>query len=208
MTAPSRTLVIACGALANELLAVIRLNGLDHLTVTCLPAILHNRPAEIPGAVRRKIRANRAQFAEILCLYGDCGTGGKLDEMLLEEGVERIPGAHCYEFFTQKPDFDALMEEELGTFFLTDYLARHFDRLIIKGLGLDRFPQLRDTYFGHYTRLVYLAQTQDTALESRARSAAATLALRFEIRPTGYGDIPAYLSRESATRAVPGAALG
>jgi Protein of unknown function (DUF1638) len=202
MMATGRTLVIACGALANELLAVIRLNKLDHLEVTCLPAILHNRPEQIPAAVRRKIRANRGEFSEILCLYGDCGTGGQLDEILREEGVERIQGAHCYEFFARKPDFDALMEEELGTFFLTDYLARHFDRLIVKGLGLDRFPQLRDIYFGHYARLVYLAQTQDAALEIRARAAAAKLALPFEMRVTGYGDIPAFLARESATGAA------
>src|SRR5271165_4697853 len=143
---PRRILVIACGALAREVLA-LRLDGVD---VSCLPASLHNRPERIPEAMRTKIRANRAAYDEILCLYGDCGTGGALDRVLAEEGVARIAGAHCYAFFAGEAAFAALAEEEPGTFYLTDFLARHFDTLVIRGLGLDRFPQLRDDYFGAY----------------------------------------------------------
>ncbi len=191
--APPRTLVIACGALARDLLAVIEANRLDHLAVTCLPAILHNRPEKIPEAVRAKIRAGRRRFDTILCLYGDCGTGGLLDAVLAEEGVERIPGAHCYEFFAGSPDFAALAEEEPATFFLTDYLTRHFDRLVWKGLGLDRFPELLPVYFGNYRRVVYLSQAADEALLAKAAEAAARLGLAFEHRPTGRGGLAAFL---------------
>lgn len=190
-----KTLVIACGALARELVQVVAANRLTHLTITCLPAIWHNRPEKIPAGVRRKIRAARGKYDEILCLYGDCGTGGELDRVLAEEGVERIEGAHCYAFFAGVADFAAMMEDEVGTFFLTDYLARHFDRLIIKGLGLDRFPQLRDDYFRHYTRLVYLAQVEDAALVVKARAAAERLGLAFEMRVTGYGAMAPFVAR-------------
>lgn len=190
-----KTLVIACGALARELVQVVSANRLTHLTITCLPAIWHNRPEKIPAGVRRKIRAARGKYDEILCLYGDCGTGGELDRVLAEEGVERIEGAHCYAFFAGVADFAAMMDDELGTFFLTDYLARHFDRLIIKGLGLDRFPQLRDDYFGNYTRLLYLAQVEDAALVVKARAAAERLGLAFEMRVTGYGAMAPFVAR-------------
>ena len=195
MDAVRKTLVIACGALARELVQVVAANRLTHLTIACLPAIWHNRPEKIPAGVRRKIRAARGKYDEILCLYGDCGTGGELDRVLAEEGVERIEGAHCYAFFAGVADFAAMMEDEVGTFFLTDYLARHFDRLIIKGLGLDRFPQLRDDYFRHYTRLVYLAQVEDAALVVKARAAAERLGLAFEMRVTGYGAMAPFVAR-------------
>src|SRR5580704_3832344 len=179
------TLVIACGALAKELLAAIRLNHWSHLSVTCLPAILHNRPERITEAVRGKIRANRTRYRRILCLYGDCGTGGRLDEMLVQEGVERIEGAHCYAFYAGLDLFDRMMEEEIGTFFLTDYLVRFFDRLIMEGLGLTRHPELHADYFGHYRRVVWLAQAPDADLEARAQAAAAKLGLPLETRVTG-----------------------
>ncbi len=181
----SKTLVVACGALARELVAVVRANKLDHLTITCLPAILHNRPERIAEAVRDKIRAHRAGHERVLCLYGDCGTGGALDRVLAEEGAERIEGAHCYAFYLGTSEFDALMEEELGSLFLTDYLVRHFERLIVQGLGLDRFPELRDMIFGHYKRVVYLAQVEDADLRREAEAAAARLGLAFEVRHTG-----------------------
>ena len=179
-----RTLVIACGALARELLAVIEINRLDHLSVTCLPAIWHNRPEKIPEGVRRKIRAARGRYDEILCLYGDCGTGGQLDAVLVDE-------------------FERLQEEELGTFYLTDYLVRHFDRLMIRGMGLDRYPQLLPDYFGHYKRVVYLAQVDDPVLTRRAEVAAARLGLAFERRFTGYGGLAGFVapSVSSATGA-------
>jgi len=182
-----RTLVIACGALARELVAVKAASRLDHLDIACLPAILHNRPERIAPEVRRKIRAARGRYDDILCLYGDCGTGGALDAMLAEEGVERIPGAHCYAFYAGIEDFDAMMEEEIGTFFLTDYLARHFDRLVWKGLGLDLHPELRDAYFQHYRRVVHLAQADDPSVAAKAEAAARRLALPLATRRTGLG---------------------
>ena len=192
------TLVIACGALARELVALTRLNGLTHLAVTCLPAKLHNRPKRITEAVRGKIRAHRARFRRILCLYGDCGTGGLLDQMLAEEGVERIEGAHCYAFYAGLPEFDAMMEEEVGTFFLTDYLVRFFDRLIIEGLGLDRHPELLQDYFGHYRRVVWLAQAPDAELEAKAEAAAARLGLALEKRVTGMGGLERFIRERAA----------
>ncbi|MGL4440647.1 MAG: DUF1638 domain-containing protein [Bosea sp. (in: a-proteobacteria)] len=193
-----KTLVIACGALARELVAVKALNHLDHLEISCLPAILHNRPEEIAPAVLRKIRSARGQYRSILCLYGDCGTGGALDAMLAEEGVERIEGAHCYAFYAGLEAFDGMMEEEIGSFFLTDYLARHFDRLVWTGLGLDRHPELRDDYFRHYKRVVYLAQSNDPAIAAKATRAAARLALPLETRFTGYGLMLPFLSQADA----------
>ena len=191
-----RTLVIACGALAREILHLQR-GPLAHLDVACLPAKLHNTPSLIPARMRRKIRDNRAAYDEIFCLYGDCGTGGELDRVLAEEGVKRIAGAHCYEFFVGAADFEAMMEAEPGTFFLTDFLVRHFDRLVIEGLGLDRFPQLRDDYFGNYRRVVYLAQFEDAGLDDKARAAAARLGLAFERRPAGIGGVETFLTRAS-----------
>jgi hypothetical protein len=190
-----RTLIIACGALGRELVAIKALNRLDHLDITCLPAIWHNHPERIPEGVRQKIRTNRARYDQILCLYGDCGTGGLLDAMLAEEGVERIKGDHCYAFYAGLERFAALHEAEIGTFYLTDYLVRHFDRLIIRGLGLDRYPQLRDSYFGHYTRLLYLAQMPDADLARRAEAAANRLGLRFEMLETGFGMMETFLGR-------------
>jgi hypothetical protein len=189
-----RTLVVACGALARELIEVVRLNRWSHLDVTCLPAILHNRPQEIPEAVRRKIRAARGRYDQVLCLYGDCGTGGALDRVLAEEGVERIEGAHCYAFYAGLEAFDRMMDQEAGSLFLTDYLVRHFDRLIWRGLGLDRHPELRDDYFRHYRRVVHLAQTDDASLARRAETAAARLGLAFVRRPTGLDGLSRFLA--------------
>ena len=191
---PPKTLVIACGALAREFLAVVERNGWSNLEITCLPAIWHNRPEKIPEGVRRKIRAARGRYERILVLYADCGTGGVLDQVLAEEGVERIAGPHCYEFFSGTKAFEEMMEAELGTFFLTDYMVRHFDRLILQGLGLDRRPELRDAYFGNYRKLVYLSQVRDPRLLAKARAAAERLGLVFEHRHTGYGDLEGFLA--------------
>ncbi|MBV9568411.1 MAG: DUF1638 domain-containing protein [Hyphomicrobiales bacterium] len=191
-----KTLVIACGALAKELLAAIRLNRWSHLAVTCLPAILHNRPERITEAVRGKIQANRERYRRILCLYGDCGTGGQLDTMLAEEGVERIEGAHCYAFYAGLGAFEEMMEEEIGTFFLTDYLVRFFDRLVMEGLGLDRHPELLSDYFGNYRKLVWLTQAPNAGLERRAEAAAKTLGLPLERRETGLRGIEDFLARQ------------
>ncbi|GIK99420.1 MAG: hypothetical protein BroJett029_36290 [Alphaproteobacteria bacterium] len=191
---PPTTLLIACGALAREILALISMNGWDQMAVTCLPAIWHNTPAKIPEGIRGKIRENRGRYDRILVVYGDCGTGGELDKVLAEEGVERIAGPHCYEFFATPTVFNALAEEELGSFYLTDYLTRHFDRLIIQGFGLDRHPEMRDLMFGNYRRLVYLAQTEDPDLQARAQAAARRLGLDYEYRLTGYGDLATFLA--------------
>ena len=184
-----KVLLIACGALAHEVTALIRANRWTHMVVQCLPAKLHNAPQLIPEAVRDKIRAARGHYERIFVLYGDCGTGGRLDEVLAEEGVERIGGAHCYEFFAGSPAFEQLADNEPCSFYLTDFLARHFDRLVIQGLGIDRHPELMPLYFGNYKRLVYLAQSTDPARLAQARAAAERLGLAFEYRFTGYGDL-------------------
>jgi hypothetical protein len=191
-----RVLVIACGALAREILS-LRDGPLGAFDVTCLPAKLHNRPQLIAEAVRGKIRAKRADYDDILCLYGDCGTGGELDRALEEEGVRRIDGPHCYSFYAGVEAFDAMMEEEIGTFFLTDFLARHFDTLVWSGLGLDRFPQLRDDLFGHYRKLVYLAQIEDEAASAKAQAAARKLGLAYERRFTGLGGLQTFLNERA-----------
>lgn len=193
-----RTLLIACGALAREIVGLTRANAWTHLTVACLPAHLHNTPQLIPDAVRRKIADARGRFERILVLYGDCGTGGILDDVLRAENVERIDGPHCYSFYAGAADFAALMDAEPGSFFLTDYLARHFDRLIVAGLGLDRHPELLKDYFANYKRLVYLAQTDDAALTRVAEAAAKRLGLAFERRFTGYGGLADFLGRTAA----------
>jgi hypothetical protein len=183
------TLLIACGALSNEIVEIIGANGWDHMRIQCLPAELHNRPERIPEAVRGKIRQARGEFEQIFVAYADCGTGGLLDAVLEEEGVTRLPGAHCYQFYAGTELFGELSDAEPGTFYLTDFLTRHFDRLVMKALGLDRHPQLLPEYFGNYRKLVYLAQTEDAVLEEKARQAATTLGLDFERRFTGYGEL-------------------
>lgn len=195
-SAPDKSplLLIACGALAHEVMAVLRLNDLHGVEVQCLPARLHNTPQLIPNAVRAKIREWRERYERMFVLYGDCGTGGLLDEMLAEEGVERIAGAHCYEFFAGTVDFTRLADDEPCSFYLTDFLARHFERLVIKGLGIDRHPELLPLYFGNYKRVVYLAQTHSAKHLAAARAAAERLNLGFEHRYVGYGDLEASIS--------------
>ncbi|MEQ8354537.1 MAG: DUF1638 domain-containing protein [Kiloniellaceae bacterium] len=190
-----RTLLIACGALAREIVTLIRVNAWRHLTVSCLPASWHNTPSKIPEGVRRRIRESRGRYDRILVLYGDCGTGGLLDKVLAEEGVERIAGPHCYSFYAGNDVFDAMAEEEPAAFYLTDYLVRHFDRLIIEGLGIDRHPELLEMYFGNYKKLVYLAQTENAELKTQAAAAAARLGLEFDYRATGYGGLGRFIDR-------------
>ena len=199
MTDGPKTLFIACGALAKEFLAVSKASGWeDRVEITCLPAIWHNRPEKIPDGVRRKIRAGRKKFERIFVMYGDCGTGGALDRVLEEEGVERIEGPHCYQWFAGTADFEKLMDHEPGTFFLTDYMVRHFDRLIWQGLGLDRHPELRDAYFGNYRKLVYLAQIDDEKLVAKAKEAAERLKLEYVYRRTGYGELADFMKSKVA----------
>lgn len=198
MGAQPAVLVIACGALAREIVALRSLNQWPHMVVQCLPADWHNRPEKIPEGVRAKIRAARGRFTSIFVAYADCGTGGLLDAVLAEEGVERIPGAHCYEFFAGSAQFAALAEAELGTFYLTDFLLQHFERLIIHGLGIDKHPELLPMYFGHYKKLTYLAQVPSAEKVAAGQAAAARLGLAFETQVTGYGGLATSLEQAHA----------
>jgi hypothetical protein len=187
---PTRLVIVGCGALARELLALTA--GIPGVRVEAVDARLHMRPERIADAVAAKVEVVRERYGSdvrIFVGYADCGTGGALDAYLEREGIERIEGAHCYEFYAGSAAYAALQDEELGTFYLTDFLARQFESIIVAGLGLDRHPQLRDAYFGSYRRLVYLAQTDDDDLTARARAAADRLGLAFERRRTGYGDL-------------------
>lgn len=185
MPANKTTLVIACGAIAHELMAVIEANHLDHLDVQCLPAEWHNTPDKIAPGVDALLTERLSGYESAFVAYADCGTGGHLDAVIDRHQVQRLPGAHCYEFFAGSSIFDSLSEDELGTFYLTDYLALNFDRLIFVGLGIDRFPELMSTYFGHYKRMVYLAQFDNPDALSAAQEAAASLKLPLEIHRTG-----------------------
>lgn len=189
MSTGAGILVIACGALAKEIVALRQLNDWPYMEVQCLPADWHNRPEKIPAAVQQKIRANAGRYASIFVAYADCGTGGLLDKVLTEEGVERIPGAHCYEFFAGSAVFQAMADAEPGTFYLTDFLLRHFERLIVQGLGLDRHPELLKVYFGNYRKLTYLAQLETPGSIDDAKRAAVRLGLEFDYRFTGYGEL-------------------
>lgn len=188
-------LIIACGALAREITQLIDVNQWHHMRVQCVPAKIHNTPEKIPDAVRAIIHAARDQYDAMYIAFADCGTGGLLDTVIQEEKLERLPGAHCYEFFAGTDVFTELAEEELGTFYLTDFLARHFDRLILSELGIKDHPQLLDMYFGNYKRLVYLAQSDNPTLVELAQDAARKLNLEYEYRRTDYGDLETGLKR-------------
>ena len=194
-SASSRTsLVIACGALAHEITTLFESNRWEHLKVECLPASLHNHPEQIAAAVRKKIWESRDHFTSIFVAYADCGTGGQLDKVLAEEGVERLPGAHCYQFFWGSDAFLKRHEEEPGVFYLTDFLARHFERLVMEELGIRAHPELKEMYFSHYTKLVYLSQSDLPDVLAMARSAADTLGLEFEHVRTGFGELETSLA--------------
>jgi hypothetical protein len=189
------TQILACGALAREILALIEAGGLEGVELACLPAKLHNQPQFIPERVRESIREAKARGIErVLVAYADCGTGGRLDKVLEEEGGERIQGPHCYAFYAGQTDFAALMEAEPASFFLTDYLARHFETLIIKGMGIDKHPELEEMMFGNYRRLVYLAQEDSPELRAKAEAAAERLGLEYEHRKTGYGELAGFVA--------------
>ncbi len=190
-------LLLACGALAREIVDLIEVNGWSHFDIQCFPAKWHNTPELIAPAVRDRIRSVKHRYQKIYVIYGDCGTGGLLDNVLQQEGVERIDGPHCYSFFSGNEDFSKRSETEFTAFYLTDYLARHFEKLMWEGLGLDRHPELLQDYFKHYTKLVYLAQVADADLEQRARQAAAKLNLEYEYRFTGYGELETELRKRS-----------
>lgn len=189
-----RILVLACGALAREILDLKTANRLDHLELACLPAILHNTPERIPDAVRSAVEKHRQDYETIFVAYGDCGTGGQLQAMCKHLGVDMMDGPHCYSFFEGNQIFADRSHDEFTSFYLTDFLVRQFDAFVTKPLGLDRHPELRDTYFGNYEKLVYQAQTDDADLTEKAKACAHQLGLRFERRFTGYGDLGETLS--------------
>ncbi|MGH6814429.1 MAG: DUF1638 domain-containing protein [Hyphomicrobiaceae bacterium] len=188
-------LVIACGALVREIRLLTAANKPTAIDLRAVPAIYHNRPEKIAPAVARRIAAARGKYRKIFVAYGECGTAGALDRLLEREGIERLPGAHCYAFFSGVETFARRTEEDMRCFFLTDFLARHFRTLVIGGLGLDRHPELRPIYFGHYEKVVYLSQLPDSSLIKAAQAAAAALGLAFEHRPVGFGDLAMALNR-------------
>lgn len=194
-----QTLLLACGALAREVLALKQLNQWDCFTVDCLPADLHFRPNKIAPAVQAKIRKAKEKFQRIFVLYAECGTVGALDEVLAAEGVERIAGPHCYSFFDGNEAFDDLHAENIGSFYLTDFSVRHFDTFIWKGLWLDRHPELLETYFGNYQRVVYQIQAEIPGFRDKARAIAARLGLAYEERMTGYGDLAHFMRQAAET---------
>ncbi|MEX3009954.1 DUF1638 domain-containing protein [Hoeflea sp. TYP-13] len=185
--------VIGCGAIAREILAVCEANGLAHIDLTCLPAQWHLYPDRIAPGVRTAIKEARDEgFDRIYVAYADCGTGGLLDRVCEEEGVERIAGPHCYSFFAGNDTFSE-WDEDVDAFFLTDFLARQFEAFIIEPLGLKKHPELRDMYFGNYRKLIYLSQKEDPELQEKAQKAAEILGLEYEYRFTGYGDLKSAL---------------
>ena len=184
-----RILLIACGALAREILDLKEANGWSHLDLTCLPAKLHLYPEKITDEVRTAVKKHRDKYDDIFVVYADCGTGGLLEAECEKLGVQMVAGPHCYSFFEGNDRFSKISEDEITTFYLTDFLVRQFDAFIIKPMGLDRHPDLRDMYFGNYEKLVYQAQTDDPALTAKAKTCADRLGLAFERRFTGYGDL-------------------
>ncbi|MCA3555683.1 DUF1638 domain-containing protein [Aestuariivirga sp.] len=184
-----KVLLLACGALGREIVDLIERNRWTGFDLQCLPAKWHNTPDKIVPALRERILEARPRYQSIFVLYGDCGTGGGIDTLLAEEGIERLEGPHCYAFFSGQEVFARTAEEDVTAFFLTDYLARHFDKLIWEGLGMDRHPELLPLYFGNYTRIVFLAQTRNEELARKAMAAAKKLGLAYEYRYTGYGEL-------------------
>ena len=184
-----KVLLLACGALGREIVDLIERNRWIAFDLQCLPAKWHNTPDKIVPALREKIRDAKPRYQSIFVLYGDCGTGGDIDKLLAEEGIERLEGPHCYAFFSGQETFARTAEEDVTAFFLTDYLARHFDKLIWEGLGMDRHPELLPLYFGNYTKIVFLAQTRNEELAKKAMAAARRLGLEYEYRYTGYGEL-------------------
>ncbi len=186
--------LLVCGAIAKEVLTVIEASGWTHLEVQALPAILHNHPDQIPARVDAKLAEVAGQYETLLVGYADCGTGGLLDPILEKHGATRLPGPHCYSFFAGASAFDQMAHDELGTFYLTDYLVRQFDTVFWKTMGLDRYPELLPMYFGHYRKVVYLVQIPDPALDAKAKEAAARMGLDYERIETGLAPFAADLS--------------
>jgi hypothetical protein len=194
-----KILILACGALAKEISALIRLNGWSHLKTRYLPAILHNTPEKITEQLRMVLQSSQTKFSKIFIGYADCGTGGKIDSLLDEFDVQRLPGAHCYEFLAGKQTFAEIIKEEIGSYFLTDFLVKAFEKLVWQGMKIDRHPELLPIYFKHYKKLVYLAQSENLELQTQAHEIAGRLGLVYEKRVTGYGELEHSLTALTAT---------
>ena len=193
MSRAPRIGVIACGALAVHVRAIARRRGWP-VDLHPVPALLHNRPGEIAPAVRERVEALRERYDVLACAYAVCGTYGALDTALDGTGVERLRGEHCYDLFA-RDDVREALEEEPGTYFLTDFLARTFEHTVLRELGLDRYPELRDDYFGAYTRVLWLAQADTPPNRRAAERAAAAIGLPLEVRPVGDGALERELER-------------
>ena len=178
-------LIIGCGAIAHEVSEIIELNNWDNVRLQCLNAELHNTPKILPKKIKEAIDSNINDYSKIFLAYADCGTGGLIDLLLKDYDIERLDGAHCYEFYSGSSVFKELSEKEIGTFYLTDFLVKNFDRLVIEGLGIQKYPSLKEDYFRNYKNVVYLAQLQDNVLESKARECADYLNLEFSVHFTG-----------------------
>ncbi len=194
-----KILILACGALAKEIAVLIHLNGWTHLKTRYLPAILHNTPEKITEQLRMVLQSSQTKFSKIFIGYADCGTGGKIDSLLDEFDVQRLPGAHCYEFFAGKQTFAEIIKEEIGSYFLTDFLVKAFEKLVWQGMKIDRHPELLPIYFKHYKKLVYLAQSENQELQTQAYEIAGRLGLVYEKRFTGYGELEHSLAALAAT---------
>ncbi len=195
-----KVLVIACGMIAREVLAIKERMKLDHLELTCLPAEFHFYPERIAPAMDKAIEEAKAGgYDNVFVGYADCGTGGMLDRVCEKHGVERMAGPHCFAFYQGMDAYAKVADDDMVAFYMTDFLCRQFDAFFMKPLGLDRHPELIEDYFGNYEKLVYLAQTDDPELDKVAIGAAKLLGLAYERRPTGYGDLPAGLARAAAS---------
>ena len=188
-------LIIGCGAIAHEVKEIIRLNNWDNVRLQCLNADLHNTPKILPAKIKESIDSNINDYSKIFLAYADCGTGGLIDLILKDYDIERLDGAHCYEFYSGSSVFEELSEKEIGTFYLTDFLVKNFDRLVVDGLGIQKYPALKEEYFKNYKNVVYLAQKQDNVLESKARECADYLNLEFSALFTGLNNLENQLNK-------------
>ena len=188
-------LIIGCGALAHEVREIIKLNDWDNVRLQCLNADLHNKPKILPAKIKESIDSNINNYSKIFLAYADCGTGGLIDLILKDYDIERLDGAHCYEFYSGSSVFEELSEKEIGTFYLTDFLVKNFDRLVVDGLGIQKYPALKEEFFKNYKNVVYLAQKQDNVLESKARECADYLNLEFSAIFTGLNNLENQLSK-------------
>ena len=200
---PTKSLIIACGALSHEIVDLIEINGWNHIDLTCLPAYWHHVPEKIPAGLRKKIRENREAYQNIYVMYGDCGTWGQIDGVVEEEGAERIEGPHCFSFLMGNAEFDQYSENDITTFYLTDFFCKYFEKFVWEALGLNRRDDMVDFVFGNYRKVIYIAQTKNTELEIKAREIAKRLKLDYEYRFTGYGDMEKRMSDLKIKVALP-----